>query len=179
MREVMPVRRELGVRTIFNLLGPLTNPAGARRQVMGVYAPELVEVIARVQAELGSEHAWVVHGDGLDEITTTGTTHVGEVRGGEVRMFSIAPEEVGLRRARLQDLLGGEPAENAVLMRRVLDGEEGPLADVTALNAGAALVVAGVASDLADGLERARVALRSGAAAAKLEALRTFEGANA
>ena len=175
MKEVMPVRRELGVRTLFNLLGPLTNPAGARRQLMGVYAEGLVEVVARVQAELGTEHAWVVHGsDGLDEITTTGPTRVGEVRGGEVRVFVLEPEELGLRRSRLADLLGGDPARNAELMRRVLGGEPGPLADVTALNAGAALLVAGIAADLREGLERSRAALASGAAAEKLEALRAF-----
>jgi anthranilate phosphoribosyltransferase len=175
MREVMPVRRELGVRTIFNLLGPLTNPAGARRQVMGVYAEELVEVIARVQAELGSEHALVVHGsDGLDEITTTGSTLVGEVRDGEIETYRLEPEALGLRRARLEDLLGGEPRHNADQMRRVLAGEDGPLADVTALNAAAALYVAGLAADLAQGLEQARQALASGAAARKLEELRAF-----
>ena len=108
MREVMPVRRELGVRTIFNLLGPLTNPAGARRQLMGVYAPELVPLVAQVQAELGSEHALIVHGDGLDEITTTGTTFVGEVRRGVVTSYQLEPEALGLPRARLGDLLGGD-----------------------------------------------------------------------
>ncbi|HZI63476.1 MAG TPA: anthranilate phosphoribosyltransferase [Thermoanaerobaculia bacterium] len=175
MREVMPVRRELGVRTIFNLLGPLTNPAGARRQLMGVYAEELVEVIARVQAELGSEHALVVHGsDGLDEITTTGPTLVSEVRNGRIETYRLEPEALGLRRARLEDLLGGEPRHNADQMRRVLAGEDGPLADVTALNAAAALYVAGLAADLAQGLERARQALASGAAARKLEELRAF-----
>jgi anthranilate phosphoribosyltransferase len=175
MREVMPVRRELGVRTVFNLLGPLTNPAGARRQLMGVYAAELVPVIARVQAELGSVHALVVHGsDGLDEITITGPTAVGEVRGGEVRVYTIEPEQFGLRRGALADLVGGDPQENAVAMIRLLDGEPGPLADVVALNAGAALYVAGLAEDLRQGLEQARAALRSGAARAKLDALRGF-----
>jgi len=175
MREVMPVRRELGVRTIFNLLGPLTNPAGARRQLMGVYAEELVEVIARVQAELGSEHALVVHGsDGLDEITTTGPTLVSEVRNGRIETYRLEPEALGLRRARLEDLLGGEPRHNAEQMRGVLSGEDGPLADVTALNAAAALYVAGLAADLAQGLELARGALASGAAARKLEELRAF-----
>jgi anthranilate phosphoribosyltransferase len=175
MREVMPVRRELGVRTVFNLLGPLTNPAGARRQLMGVYAAELVPVIARVQAELGSVHALVVHGsDGLDEITITGPTAVGEVRNGEVRVYTIEPEQFGLRRGELADLVGGDPQENAAAMIRLLDGEPGPLADVVALNAGAALYVAGLAADLREGLEQARVALRSGAARAKLNALRGF-----
>ena len=175
MREVMPVRRELGVRTVFNLLGPLTNPAGARRQLMGVYAAELVPVIARVQAELGSEHALVVHGsDGLDEITITGPTRIGEVRGGEVKTYEIAPEDFGMRRGRLEDLVGGDPQHNAAAMLRLLDGEPGPLADVVALNAGATLYVAGLASDLGRGLEAARGALTSGAARDKLRALKEF-----
>jgi anthranilate phosphoribosyltransferase len=175
MRAVMGVRRELGMRTIFNVLGPLTNPAGARRQLMGVYAPELVETIARVQADLGSEHALVVHGsDGLDEITTTGPTAVAEVRDGRLEVYTVEPERLGLRRATLAELAGGEPAENAEAMRRVLGGEPGPLADVTAANAGAALYVGGAAPDLASGVELARELLAAGAAAAKLEALVAF-----
>jgi anthranilate phosphoribosyltransferase len=175
MREVVPVRRALGVRTLFNLLGPLTNPAGARRQVMGVYAAELVPLIASVQAELGSEHALVVHGgDGLDEITTTGPTRIAEVRDGRVELYDLAPEDLGLPRARPEDLLGGEPEHNAGLMRAVLAGEPGPLADVVALNAGAALYVAGAAADIRAGLEQARAALADGGAAAKLEALRAW-----
>ena len=174
MREVMPVRRELGMRTIFNVLGPLTNPAGARRQVMGVYAESLVEPIGHVLRDLGAEHALVVHGDGLDEITTTGRTRVAEVRGGEVRMLDLEPERFGLRRARLEDLAGGTPEENAAAVHRVFDGETGPLADVTALNAGAALYVGGRAQTLEEGVERAREVLASGAAAGKLEELRSF-----
>jgi anthranilate phosphoribosyltransferase len=186
MREVMPVRRELGLRTIFNVLGPLTNPAGARRQLIGVYAPELVEVIARVLADLGTEHALVVHGaDGLDEITTTGPTRVAEVRDGRVRLFSVEPEQFGLRRAALADLAGGSPEENAGTMRRVLAGDAGAagaraevaaLADITALNAGAALYVGGLAGDIAEGVERARGVLAEGGGAAKLEQLRSFLG---
>ena len=157
MKEVMGVRRELALRTVFNVLGPLTNPAGARRQVMGVYDVALVEVIARVLAELGSEHALVVHGaDGLDEITTTGATTVGEVRAGEVAVYEVEPEALGVARATLADLAGGEPAHNAELMRGVLAGEPGPLSDVTAVNAGAALYVGGVAADLPAGVARAR-----------------------
>ncbi|HVT15538.1 MAG TPA: anthranilate phosphoribosyltransferase [Thermoanaerobaculia bacterium] len=175
MREVMPVRRELALRTVFNVLGPLTNPAGARRQLMGVYAESLVEPIGRVLRDLGAEHAMVVHGeDGLDEITTTGTTRVCEVRGGEVRTYTLEPERFGLRRAPLADLLGGEPDANAALMRHVLETARGPLADVVALNAGAAIYVGGLAAGLEEGLERARAALASGAAAAKLEELRSF-----
>ena len=174
MREVMPVRRELGMRTIFNLLGPLTNPAGARRQVMGVYAESLVEPIGHVLRDLGAEHALVVHGDGLDEITTTGRTRVAEVRDGEVRTYELEPERFGLRRAGLEDLAGGMPEENAAAVRRVFGGEAGPLAEVTALNAGAALYVGGGAATLEEGVGRAREILASGAAARKLEELRSF-----
>lgn len=173
MREVMPVRKLLGLRTVFNVLGPLTNPARARRQLMGVYAESLVEPIARVQAELGADHALVVHGeDGLDEITTTGRTLVGEVRGGEVSVYHVTPEELGLPRARLEDLAGGDPAENAAALERVFAGEAGPLADVTAANAGAAIFVGGMAESLAAGVAQARVRLADGSARAKLEALR-------
>lgn len=175
MREVMPVRRELALRTVFNLLGPLTNPAGARRQLMGVYAASLVEPIGHVLAELGSEHAMVVHGDdGLDEITTTGVTRVCEVRGGAITTYTIEPEALGLRRADLAELAGGGPEENAALMREVLAGVAGPLADVTVLNAGAALYVAGLAADLPTGVARARAVLASGEAADKLAQLVRF-----
>ena len=175
MREVMPVRRELALRTIFNLLGPLINPAGARRQLMGVYAASLVEPIGHVLAELGTEHALVVHGDdGLDEITTTGITRICEVRGGEVRAYTIEPEALGIRRAELAELAGGGPDENAGLMREVLASGTGPLADITVLNAGAALYVAGLAADLPAGVERARDALVSGRAADKLAQLVRF-----
>lgn len=175
MREVMPVRRELGMRTIFNVLGPLTNPAGARRQVMGVYADSLVEVIGHVLRDLGAEHALVVHGtDGLDEITTTGPTHVAEVRDGEVTTYSIEPESFGIRRARLEELAGGGPEENAATMHRVLAGESGPLADITALNAGAAIYVAGLAPNLDEGFGRARCLLASGAGEKKLRELKEF-----
>jgi anthranilate phosphoribosyltransferase len=178
MREVMGVRRELAVRTVFNVLGPLTNPAGARRQVVGVYEASLVPRIARVLADLGCVHALVVHGsDGLDEITTTGPTTVGEARGGaggEVRVFEVTPEELGVPRASLADLAGGSPQENASAMRRVLDGEPGPLGDVTAVNAGAALYAAGLAADLPAGVARAREILGTGAAAGKLRELVEF-----
>jgi anthranilate phosphoribosyltransferase len=174
MREVMPVRRELGMRTIFNVLGPLTNPAGARRQVMGVYAQSLVGPIGQVLRDLGAEHALVVHGDGLDEITTTGATTVSEVRDGEVRTYMLEPERFGIRRVAVEDLAGGKPDENAALMHRVFGGETGPLADVTALNAGAAIYVAGLAPSLEEGYDAARAALASGGAAKKLEALVEF-----
>ncbi len=178
MREVMPVRKALGVRTVFNVLGPLTNPAGARRQVMGVYAEALVEPIARVLAELGSEHALVVHGlDGLDEITTTGPTRIGEVRAGEVTVFEVEPERLGVPRAELSDLAGGDPEENARAMERVLGGEPGPLADVTAVNAGAALYVGGAAESLEAGVARARETLSGGRAVEVLTALRGYRRA--
>ncbi len=173
MKQVMAVRRELRVPTLFNLLGPLTNPAGARRQLLGVYSPALVEPLARVLALLGSEHALVVHGaDGLDEITLTGPTEIAELRGGEVGTWRLDPAELGFKPVPASALAGGEPAENARLLAAVLDGEAGPLADVTVLNAGAAVYVAGLADGLAEGVERARRALDSGAARAKLEALR-------
>ncbi|MDX1382620.1 MAG: anthranilate phosphoribosyltransferase [Thermoanaerobaculia bacterium] len=171
MKEVMPVRRALGVRTLFNLLGPLTNPAGARRQVMGVPAPKWVRRHAEVLAELGCDHALVVHGEGLDEITTTGETRVAEVRGEEVESYRVKPGDFGIATATLADLAGGDAAENAGKMRGVLAGEPGPLADVTVLNAGAAIYVSGDAASLADGVEKAREALLSGAGAAKLAEL--------
>jgi anthranilate phosphoribosyltransferase len=175
MREVMPVRRELGLRTVFNVLGPLTNPAGARRQLMGVYSPTLVEPIAQVLADLGAEHALVVHGaDGLDEITTTGPTAYCEVRSGTVHAGTLEPEQFGLRRAALAELEGAGPEHNAELLRAVFARPAGALADVTALNAGAALYVGGHAGSIAEGLALARGALASGAATAKLEELRTF-----
>ncbi len=177
MREVVPVRRALGVRTIFNLLGPLTNPAGARRQVVGVYSAGLVERVAGVLAELGAERALVVHGeDGLDEITTTGVTRIGEVRDGAVRTWSLDPGTLGIARAAPEDLAGGDPEDNARAMERLLAGEPGPLADVVALNAAAALEVGGIAGDLASGLELARAAIASGAAGRKLEELRESSG---
>ena len=176
MREVMPVRRELALRTVFNVLGPLTNPAGARRQLMGVYAPHLVERIGRVLAELGAEHALVVHGDdGLDEISTTGTTRIAEVKDGAVRTFALEPEDLGLARATLADLAGGGPEENAAAMRRLLAGEPGPLADIVIANAGAAIWMGGLAEDLGGGAALAREALGSGAAARKLEELCRFQ----
>ncbi len=172
MKEVMPVRKELGVRTLFNVLGPLTNPARARRQVMGVYGRHLVEVIAAVQVELGCEHALIVHGaDGLDEITTTTTTRIAEVRDGNVELYDFDPRDLGLPRSRPEDLAGGSPAENAQLFRDMLEGRSGPLADITALNAAAALYVGGLVDDLGSGLERARESLASGAASRKLEQL--------
>jgi len=171
MRHVGPTRVELGTRTIFNLLGPMSNPAGARRQLVGVFAPEWVRPMAEVLGRLGAERAWVVHGDGIDELTTAGITTVAEYNNGRVIEFDVVPEDAGLKPARLEDLRGGEPAHNAALMREVLNGSHGPLRDVVLLNSGAALVVAGQADDLRDGAERAARAIDSGAARQVLERL--------
>lgn len=172
MSAVMPVRRELAMRTIFNVLGPLTNPAGARRQVIGVYAEALVEPIAQVLNDLGTDHALVVHGDGYDEITTTGRTRVAEVRDGKIRTYDLLPRELGLAEVGAAQIAGGTPEENAAMTRRVLAGEDGPLADLVAANAGAALYVAGLAADLPAGVVRARQVLEEGSALDKLEALK-------
>jgi anthranilate phosphoribosyltransferase len=175
MREVMPVRKALGIRTLFNVVGPLTNPAGATRQVMGVYARPLVEVIARVLRDLGTEHALVVHGsDGLDELTTTGSSHVAEVREGEIESRDVTPQEAGLGTVAPGDLLGGDPKENARLLEAVIAGEQGSLAEITALNAGAAIYVGGRAESLRDGVQLALEVLASGAAVRTLESLRSF-----
>lgn len=172
MRFVAPVRAELGVRTMMNCMGPLLNPIGARRQVIGVYAAELVEPLAHVLKDLGGEAAWIVHGDdGLDEITTTTTTRAARLDGGEVTTFEIDPTKLGLPMASPESLAGGDAALNASIARAVLAGEPGAPADIVALNAAAALVVAGRAKDLAQGLSQARSAIASGAALAKLDAL--------
>ncbi len=175
-RAVVPVRRALGVRTIFNLLGPLTNPAAARRQLVGVYARDRVEPVARVLAALGCEHALVVHGaDGLDEITTTTFTYVAEVQRGTVATYELTPESAGVRCTAPESLAGGSPQENATRLLELLEGAAGPLADIVALNAGAALYVSGRATTIAEGVEMARVVLGSGAAHAKLQALKSFQ----
>jgi len=175
MKAVAPVRRALGVRTVFNLIGPLTNPAGARRQVVGVFAAERVETVARVLAGLGCDHALVVHGrDGLDEITTTAPTLVAEVAAGEVRTFELRPADLGLREARLEQLAGGTPEQNASRLEHLLGGGHGALGEDVAANAGAALYVGGLAPDLRSGTRQAREVLASGAARKKLEELRSF-----
>lgn len=173
MRQVAGSRRELGARTLFNLVGPLTNPANAQRQLLGVFDARWVGVVAEALQALGSEHAWVVHGeDGLDELTTTGRSFVAELRGGQVRRFEVEPGQVGLPRARPEDLEGGDAAENALALRRVLAGEAGPHRDIVLLNAAAALVVAGRVPDLRQGCAVAGEAIDAGAAAARLDALR-------
>jgi anthranilate phosphoribosyltransferase len=172
MRHVAGPRVELGTRTIFNLLGPLANPAGARRQLIGVFARQWIEPIAHVLGRLGAERAWVVHGsDGLDEITTTGSSHVAELRDGRVTTFEIAPEQVGIARARPEDLRGADAGANAAALQALLDGIRGPYRDIVLLNSAAALVVAGPAEDLGAGVARAAEAIDSGAAKAVLAAL--------
>ena len=170
-RHVAPTRVELATRTIFNLLGPLSNPAGARRQLVGVFAPEWVVPMAEVLGRLGAEHAWVVHGAGLDELSTAAVSTVAEFKDGTVRNFEVAPEDAGLPRASLDDLKGGEPAHNAARMREVLGGATGPLRDIVLFNSAAALIVAGRASDLCAGVALAAHSLDSGAAAAVLARL--------
>ncbi len=172
-RHVAPTRVELGTRTIFNLLGPLSSPASAPRQLVGVFAPEWVRPMAEVLGRLGLERAWVVHGSGLDELTTAGVTTVAALEGGKVETFEIVVEDVGLPRARLDDLRGGTPQHNATLMRDLLGGAGGPLRDIVLLNSGAALLVAGQAPDLESGIERAARSLDSGAAGRVLQDLVT------
>jgi anthranilate phosphoribosyltransferase len=170
-RHVAPTRVELGTRTIFNLLGPLSSPAMARRQLVGVFAPEWVRPMAEVLGRLGAEHAWVVHGDGLDELTSAGVTTVAAFEDGEVRMFEVVPEDFGLPRARLEDIRGGEPQHNAGLMRNLLVGAGGPLRDVVLLNSGAALLVAGRVTTVEAGIELAATSIDSGAAQRVLDEL--------
>jgi anthranilate phosphoribosyltransferase len=175
MKHAIGPRREMGVRTVFNILGPLTNPAGAQAQVLGVYDGALTEMIAQVLGSLGSQAAFVVHGaDGLDELSTTGPNQVAQLRDGYVKTFTLDPLELGLPRATLSDLKGGDAEENGAIARAILDGEPGPRRDVVLLNTSAALVAGGVADDLADGLGMAARSIDSGAARAKLDALIAF-----
>jgi anthranilate phosphoribosyltransferase len=172
MKVWAPVRSELGLRTLFNLMGPICNPANVKRQVVGVFAAQWVEPIAEVLAKLGSRHAWVVHGrDGLDELSTTGLTLVAELKDGAVSTFEVTPEDAGLARASLDALKGGDAAVNAAALRDVLDGVAGAYRDIVLLNAGAALVVGGKADDLRAGVALAAKSIDSGAARAALERL--------
>ena len=172
MRHVAPVRREIGIRTVFNVLGPLTNPAGAGLQVLGVYRADLAAPLAAVLGRLGSRRAMVVHGsDGIDEITVTGPTHVAEWKEGVVREYDIRPEDFGISSASPESIRGGGAQENAEIVRGVLHGERGPRRDVVLLNAGAALTVAGVARDVGDGVRRAGEVIDSGRARRCLERL--------
>lgn len=178
MRHAAPTRRELGVRTAFNLLGPLTNPARPLRQLVGVSRPEHTELVARTLGQLGSERAWVVYGSGgLDEISTLGHTKVSELRRGTVNTFYVHPADVGLTVARIDDLRGGTAAENAVVIERVLAGEPGAPLDIALFNAGASLLVAGAATSLADGVARARETVTSGRAQKVLDTLRGVSAA--
>jgi anthranilate phosphoribosyltransferase len=176
-RHAVPARKQLGVRTIFNLLGPLTNPAGARAQVIGVFSRDVIDVVAAALLELGAKHAFVVHGaDGLDEISLAGETFVAEVKHGAVRRFTITPEDFGVSRAPLEALRGGTPQENAALIRRILDGETGPRRDIVIVNAAAALVAAGVARTMKDGAALAAESISGGSAAVKLSRLAALRG---
>jgi anthranilate phosphoribosyltransferase len=178
MRHAAPVRRELAARTVFNVLGPLTNPAGARAQVVGVYSPPLVRTIAEVLAQLGAQRAFVVHGaGGIDELSPTGPNLVCEVVDGDVREREIDPLELGVPRCDARELRGGSPAENAAAITRIFGGESGGPRSAILLNAAGALAAAGHGRDLAEGLELAREAIDSGAAAARLEALIAFSQA--
>jgi anthranilate phosphoribosyltransferase len=170
MKHAAQTRQDLGIRTAFNLLGPLTNPAGARRQIVGVPRSELTELLARALQMLGSERAWVVHGaDGIDEISTTGYTKVSECRDGTVHTFYVHPSDFGVPKASLADLQGGDAARNAGIVRDVLSGTPGAARDVVLLNAGAALFVAGRASSVRDGIRLAATAIDHGAAQSALE----------
>ena len=172
MKHWAPIRAELGIRTIFNLLGPISNPAGVTRQVLGVFALEWVEPIAHVLANLGAEHVWVVHGhDGLDELTTTGATTVAELKDGKVTVFEVTPADAGLPPAKLSDLKGGDAATNAAAMRELLAGAKGPIRDIVLLNTAAALIVGGKAASLTDGVALAVHSIESGAARAALDKL--------
>jgi anthranilate phosphoribosyltransferase len=171
-KNVAPTRVELGTRTIFNLLGPLSNPAGVRRQMVGVFSRQWTEPLAQVLKNLGAESVWVVHGsDGLDEITTSGPTSVAALDNGSIRSFEISPEQVGLPRVKPEALRGGDAATNAQAVEEVLEGKKGPYRDVALFNAAAALVVAGKAKDLKGGLELATHSLDSGEAEGRLDRL--------
>jgi len=171
MKYVGPSRVELGTRTVFNLLGPLSNPGSVRRQMVGVFAPEWILPVAQTLRELKADHVWVVHGDGYDEITTTGETRVAELKDDVVREFTITPEEFGLIRHSKEDLRGGDAAYNAAALRAMLGGQAGAYRDTVLMNAGAGLVVAGVAPTLAAGIEQAARSIDSGAAIAALDRL--------
>ena len=179
MKHAAPVRRELATRTVFNVLGPLTNPAGARAQVVGVFAADLVPTIAAVLAELGAHRAFVVHGaNGIDELSPAGPNHVAEVVRGRVVERTIDPLELGVPRCDPNDLRGGSPEENAAAIRRVFEGADGGARDAILLNAAGAIAAVGHAADLREGIELAREAVASGAAAERLDALVAFSRGN-
>jgi len=172
MKHATPVRQEIGLRTVFNILGPLANPAWARRQLVGVYSDHLVETIAEVLRNMGTEHAFVVHGaDGLDEFSSTGVNHVAELKDGEIKVYEIDPQNLGISRASLSDLSGGMLEENAGITRAILQGKVGPKRDIVLLNAAAILVAGGKAKDLQEGLGLAAVSIDSGDAFQKVDEL--------
>ncbi|UWU15994.1 anthranilate phosphoribosyltransferase [Rhizobium sullae] len=171
MRHVGPSRVELGTRTIFNLLGPLTNPAGVRRQLLGVFAPQWVVPIAEVMRDLGSESVWVVHGDGLDEITTTGKTNVAALENGKIRTFELSPADFGVSSCALAAIKGGDGVANAAALREVLSGARNAYRDIALANAAASLVIAGKAETITEGMKLATESLDSGATAAALDKL--------
>lgn len=171
MRHVGPARVELGTRTIFNLLGPLSNPASVKRQLLGVFDPRWLQPLAEVLRELGSETVWVVHGDGLDEMTTTGVTRIAALENGTIRQFEITPEEFGLERVSMDKLKGGDAQHNARALLEVLEGAKGPYRDIVLLNTAASLVIGGLAEDVPEGLEKAAGAIDEGAAKAALDRL--------
>jgi anthranilate phosphoribosyltransferase len=178
-RHAVPARKQIGVRTVFNLLGPLTNPAGAHAQVLGVFSPDVLDLVAGTLAELGVEYAFVVHGTGgLDEISLCGETLVAEVKDGAVQRRTLVPEDFGISRAPLEALRGASVEENAAIIRNVLEGETGPRHDIVVVNAAAALVAAGVASNFREGVSRAASAISSGAAKEKLARLAEFTNRN-
>jgi anthranilate phosphoribosyltransferase len=178
-RHATPARKQIGARTVFNLLGPLTNPAGAQSQVLGVFSTEVMDLVAATLAELGVRHAFVVHGaGGLDEISLAGETLVAEVKNGAVRRFVVTPEEFGVERAPLEAIRGGTAVENAALIRLVLAGEPGPPRDIVVVNAAAALVAAGIAPNFRDGANLASATISSGAAAERLVSLIAFTSAS-
>ena len=177
-RHSTPARKQIGTRTVFNLLGPLTNPAGAQAQVLGVFSVEVIDLVAATLAELGTEHAFVVHGaGGLDEISLAGETTVAEVRNGKVRKFGVTPEEFGVKRAPIEAIRGGTAEENASLIRRILEAEAGPPRDIVVINAAAALVATGVSENFRDAAELARSAIDSGESCEKLTSLKAFTNA--
>jgi len=178
-RHAAPARQQIGKRTIFNILGPLTNPAGAEAQVLGVFSPDILDTVAATLAELGTHHSFVVHGaGGLDEISLSGETQIAEVRNSNIRRFIVAPEDFGVSRAPLEALRGGTPQENATLIHSLLAGEPGPRLDIVLANAAAALVVTGIAEDFRTATDLARQAITTGKASEKLKQLKLFSHRN-
>jgi len=174
MKYAVPVRKEIGIRTIFNILGPLSSPAGAKAQVMGIFDPELTETLAKALGKLGVERAFVVHGSGLDEFSTTGETRVSELKDGKVETYTVKPEDFNLKRATKDQLKGGDAKKNADITLGILKGKKGPARDIAVLNAAAAIVVSGKAGDMKEGIKMAEESIDSGKALAKLEELKRY-----